>query len=203
MSTLEHAEAWEAAHRFTAAFPSGSPVLAWPGTLDDEPLKTRTTYGAWVLPSGEAVVRVVGHPAGIALTHIQHDPTRQPAVPDVEFLMPPCPICEEGLDSDGDSLICHRCHATWNSDGTRGEWQDGSADRCKATARPYVSIATDDVEACLLHLGHDTDDDPAKAMHQTQWTSWTDRDPRAITDAEGEQLRRSIDPRPAPTGASR
>jgi hypothetical protein len=59
------AVAWNAAH------PVGTPVLAWPGTRDDEPLVTRTRTPAWTLGHGAAVVSVEGRSGGIALTHIQ------------------------------------------------------------------------------------------------------------------------------------
>ncbi|MFB4265360.1 hypothetical protein [Nonomuraea sp. GTA35] len=59
------AVAWNTAH------PVGTPVLAWPGTRDDEPLMTRTRTPAWTLGHGAAVVSVEGRSGGIALTHIQ------------------------------------------------------------------------------------------------------------------------------------
>ncbi|MFD9950560.1 hypothetical protein ACFWYW_57470 [Nonomuraea sp. NPDC059023] len=61
----DDATAWNAVH------PVGTPVLAWPGTRDDEPLVTRTRTPAWTLGHGAAVVSVEGRSGGINLTHIQ------------------------------------------------------------------------------------------------------------------------------------
>lgn len=63
------ADGWNATH------PIGTPVLAWPGSLRDEPLVTRTRTTAWTLGHGVAVVAIEGRTGGIALTHIQPIPT--------------------------------------------------------------------------------------------------------------------------------
>lgn len=186
--------AYRAAADWTREHPPGTPVLAWPGIREGEPLRTRTRISAWVIGVDDVVVQVHGHPGGIAITHIDHDPTRQPAVPNVEFEMPPCPICDTALDSDGDSLVCYRCHASWASNGTTGSWHDPAALLCQASARPYASIKTDEVARCILHLGHDVEGEDYSDTHQSgDFTNWTDRDPRAITDAEGEPLRAPVD----------
>ncbi|MGW4663216.1 hypothetical protein [Streptosporangium sandarakinum] len=62
------ADDWNAAH------PIGTPVLAWPGTREFEPLKTHTRTPAWTLGHGAAVVSVEGYAGGIALTHIEPVP---------------------------------------------------------------------------------------------------------------------------------
>lgn len=175
---------------WTREHPPGTPVLAWPGTRDVEPLVTRTRSSAWVISIDDVVVQVDGHAGGIAITHIDHDPTRQPAVPDVEFEMPPCPICTKALGSDGDSLVCERCQASWSSNGTSGRWWDPTRQQCRATARPYATIESDEVLTCALHLGHDVEDEEYSETHQPgdYSTEWTDRDPRALTDGEGEVL---------------
>lgn len=61
----------DAAVCWNTVHPVGTPVLAWPGTRDDEPLTTRTRTRAWTLGHGAAVVSVEGRAGGIALTHIQ------------------------------------------------------------------------------------------------------------------------------------
>lgn len=58
------ADDWNAAH------PDGTPVTAYPGTRNDEPLYTRTRSAAWTLGHGEPVVAVEGCAGGIALTHV-------------------------------------------------------------------------------------------------------------------------------------
>lgn len=52
-------------------FPIGTPVLAWPGVRDAEPMRTQTRTPAWTLGHGAPVVSVEGYPGGIALTHIE------------------------------------------------------------------------------------------------------------------------------------
>lgn len=59
---------------WNATYPIGTPVLAWPWTRDDEPLKTHTRTPAWTLGHGAAVVSVEGRTGGIALTHIEVAP---------------------------------------------------------------------------------------------------------------------------------
>lgn len=59
------ADDWNATH------PVGTPVLAWPGVREDEPLATRTRTPAWTLGHGAAVVSVEGYAGGIALTHVE------------------------------------------------------------------------------------------------------------------------------------
>lgn len=68
----------DAAVAWSAVHPVGTPVLAWPGTRDDEPFVTCTRTPAWTLGHGAAVVSVEGRAGGIALTHIQLiDPSGQ------------------------------------------------------------------------------------------------------------------------------
>lgn len=61
----------DAAAAWNAVYPVGTPVLAWPGTRDEEPLVTRTRTPAWTLGHGAAAVSVEGRAGGIFLTHIQ------------------------------------------------------------------------------------------------------------------------------------
>ena len=170
------------AHRrateFNTANPPGSPVLAWPGTKDQEPLRTRTRHGAWVLPAGDAVVSVVGHPGGIALTHIEPDPTRQPAVPDIDFQPPSCPICDLDLEYDGDRFNCTRCGALWGKNGTSGEWSEPNELRCPAT-RTWLNEDLPD-EQCILADSHDAD------HHRlADGTDWTDAHHLAVIGSDG------------------
>lgn len=50
--------------------PIGTPVRAFPGTRDSEPLVTRTRSEVWRTDAGDEVVAVEGYAGGIALTHI-------------------------------------------------------------------------------------------------------------------------------------
>lgn len=52
-------------------YPIGTPVHAWPGTRDEEPMATQTRTPTWALGHGEPVVSVDGYPGGIALDHIE------------------------------------------------------------------------------------------------------------------------------------
>jgi len=67
------AEQWNELH------PLGTPVLAWPGSRDDQPMTTRTRTAAWTLGHGQAVVSVEGCTGGISLGHVEaRDPGDQP-----------------------------------------------------------------------------------------------------------------------------
>lgn len=160
----------------------GTPVRAWPGSRDSEPLLTRTRSGAWVLPAGTPVVFVVGHAGGIHLDHVDVDPARQPAVPDITFETPPCPLCGIHLEFDGDAFTCHACGAHWGRGGTEGAWRDPEAVRCPATNRP---IGTTVDEQCVLELGHGSE------VHRPidGISDWTDNGPTAVLDSEGEPVR--------------
>lgn len=188
MTTTAQEAAWHTASEFNQRYPSGTPVLAWPGTRDEEPLRTRTRDSAWALPSGAAVVSVVGHAGGIALTHIEHDPTRQPAVPDIEFECPPCPICGVGLDTDGDSFTCYPCGASWDTNGTGGRWDDPSALRCLASVNPYPRIDREVVEYCARARNHDLRDRGDSHRSTDGLTGWSDTFTGALTDGSGEAL---------------
>lgn len=72
------------AEEFNAAFPAGTPVVAYPLTRpeDNQPdfferLETVTRTPAWTLGHGAPVVSVDGYAGGIALTHI--DPIEERA----------------------------------------------------------------------------------------------------------------------------
>lgn len=171
---------------FNFANPPGSPVLAWPGTRDQEPLRTRTRSGAWVLPEGQPVVMVKGYAGGIHLDHIEPDPARQPAVPDIEFEEPPCPICDSRVDSDGDSFTCRSCEASWDTTGTHGSWETSDAQRCPAM-RSYDHPDLDDEQCCLAE-GHDIDNENHRTIDGLG--SWTDTSKHAVIDAEGQEIAR-------------
>jgi hypothetical protein len=64
------------AAEFNAAHPVGTPVVAYPGTRNDEGLITKTRTPAWELGHGAPVVSVDGYAGGICLTHID---VRKPA----------------------------------------------------------------------------------------------------------------------------
>lgn len=65
------------ADTFNARYPVGTPLVAYPGTRPEDPVKclctrleTVTRTPAWTLGHGDAVVSVDGYAGGIALTHI-------------------------------------------------------------------------------------------------------------------------------------
>jgi hypothetical protein len=76
------ADAWN------AVYPPGTPVVAYPGVLPDDPtaaslctrLETRTRSKAWTLGHGEPVVAVEGRSGGISLGHVF--PAAVPAAPE-------------------------------------------------------------------------------------------------------------------------
>lgn len=177
-------ELYRAANEWNARNDVGTPVLAWPGTRDQDPLRTRTRTGAWVLPAGQVVVSVDGYAGGIDLSHIQLDPIRQPALPDVEFPMPPCPICSEDLDSDGDALTCSTCEASWSTNGTKGTWDAPDAMRCPATRYAYPTVDPDVIEQCVLAFDHD----PGTHRPADGIGEWTDDDKDAVLDSDGDAI---------------
>lgn len=179
--------AYRKATEWTHQHPAGTPVLAWPGVREGEPLVTRTRSSAWVMSVDDVVVQVDGCAGGIAISHVDHDPTRQPAVPDVEFEMPPCPICGEGLDSDGDGLTCYLCQVSWSSNGTSGRWDDPAAPRCKATARPLPNHMPELVEQCVLHADHDLGENGDRHRSSDGMTDWSDTDKIAVLDGSGDE----------------
>jgi len=65
------------AEQWNALYPIGTPVTAYPDARDDKPLHTRTRTPAWTLGHGAAVVSVDGVSGGIALTHVDPNPTSQ------------------------------------------------------------------------------------------------------------------------------
>lgn len=180
--------AYRAASDWTREHPAGTPVLAWPGVREDEPLRTRTRSSAWVIGVDDVVVQVEGHAGGIAITHVDHDPTRQPAVPDVAFEMPPCPICDEDLNSDGDGLVCYLCQVSWGQNGTNGRWDNPKAPRCRATARPLPTHLPDLIEQCILHANHDLGEKGDRHRSADAMTSWDDSSSIAVLDGSGETL---------------
>lgn len=181
--------AYRTATEWNFDHPVGTPVLAWPGVREGAALlRTRTRSLAWALPAGDIVVSVDGHGGGIALTHIDDDPTRQPAVPDIEFEEPPCPICGTELNVDGDSFTCDPCGASWSMNGTGGRWDDPAAPRCLATVNPFPTTDPDVVRECTLAQDHDLEDAGDKHRTADGLTSWTDYVKGALTDTNGAAL---------------
>lgn len=65
--------------------PAGTPVRFWSLDRDQPPRLGRVRGSAWLLPSGEPVVRVTSSAGGgvIALTHVERDHTREPLLPSI------------------------------------------------------------------------------------------------------------------------
>lgn len=59
-----------AAQLFNQSVPDGAPCVYWPGARVGAGTKSTIRLPSWVA-CGEAIVRVTGHAAGIALTHIE------------------------------------------------------------------------------------------------------------------------------------
>lgn len=57
------------------ALPTGTAVLAFPGSRDGRAIVTVTRSEPWTLPAGDRVVLVDGYAGAIALTHIEVLPT--------------------------------------------------------------------------------------------------------------------------------
>lgn len=61
----------DAAADWNARYRMGDPVRYWPGVREGEGTESRLRSAAWVLGSGEPVVKVDGYAGGIALTHVE------------------------------------------------------------------------------------------------------------------------------------
>ena len=75
----------------------------------------------------------------------------RPMPPDIEFGAPPCPICEESVNYDGDSMWCDPCRAKWNREGRDGDWTtDGDIPQCESTFQWRAFPE----HRCILPQGH-------------------------------------------------
>ena len=183
MTELTAAQAQKICWDFNNANPPGTPVLAWPGTRDEEPLRTRTRHSAWPIAGTEPCVSVLGYAGGIALTHIDVDPTRQPAPPEISFEPPPCPLCGKDLDHDGDGFCCVSCRVSWGGSGRNGRWHDPDAERCRAVRRWEDADLPD--EQCVLALGHRV----INHIPSDGFGTWLDTDGgTAVVDCDGNRL---------------
>lgn len=75
--------------------------------------------------------------------------TNRPAPPDLEFSHPPCPLCFEETEMDGDELDCFSCQAMWDWNGLHGAWMDDKAEQCDSVSRVFAG------DRCWLDFGHE------------------------------------------------
>lgn len=118
-------------------------------------------------------------------------------IPMIEFPWPPCPVCGEGLDYDGDGWDCSHCQVGWDRTGVHGRWQSDKpacgearhvvlypASRATGAAlgdlTQYAVCHLDDdhVDQQLPHAGFDPAD-VTEYSGPTDWVRW---------DADGERV---------------
>lgn len=118
------------------------------------------------------------------------DTTPPDRIPDLNFPCPPCGICHEETDGDGDSWLCYGCRIEWVRNGTDARWFPGMPDdydaprvECGDKYLRRVAGFSDRLVTCRLHAGHDqgdgavahagyaTADDDTPAAY-TSWDRW-------------------------------
>lgn len=75
--------------------------------------------------------------------------TKRPAPPALVFETPPCSMCGEATDGDGDSLWCAPCDASWDRNGEHGGWEDPTATQCPAVIKCPLGVIR-----CHRSTGH-------------------------------------------------
>jgi len=60
-------------------------------------------------------------------------------VQDLDWLYPPCTVCDDGgeMEGDGVNIWCRDCGATWDEDGTNGQPCPG----CAAGAQCHRAVS--------------------------------------------------------------
>lgn len=112
---------------------------------------------------------------------------KRPTPPELEFRAPDCPMCARETDCDGDSFSCPDCGASWDRDGSGGEWDNPDEPGCPASYEPFNTGTLDPkhesvrhhAERCILPADH-------RGKHRAfeEWFAWTDDDPRVLTSGE-------------------
>lgn len=104
-----------------------------------------------------------------------HTGTRH-APPELEFPYPPCSICGEDTNNEGDGFFCEACGVSWSNDGRNGSWDEPETKACTSTHKPFDrdDLASENekirhfVKHCIFDLDHDGDHDAG------DYTTWTD-----------------------------
>lgn len=102
-------------------------------------------------------------------------PTTAPAIPDLEFRAPDCPMCGAETDAVDHAFDCEGCNLTWGSDGRHGERMDPCLPKCEAQIMPHEektptgslrwpTLAGRTYE-CVLDATHVEGDVPHRGVH--------------------------------------
>jgi hypothetical protein len=110
-----------------------------------------------------------------------------PAIPDLEFRAPDCPLCLTETTATGDGYDCEHCELTWSSSGDHG-YRIDDAEQCTAERHPWVDYplvkdAPNYAELakhhyrCLLADGHRLPHRGIRIDRETgQTREWSDAD---------------------------
>jgi hypothetical protein len=77
--------------------------------------------------------------------------------PDIDFSVD-CPICDGGLEYDGDAFVCPECRVSWGRQGYGHEatLHRGDEELCEARC-PSSANVLEEGRFCHLDVGHDGD----------------------------------------------
>ncbi|HEV2928418.1 MAG TPA: hypothetical protein VGW74_06985 [Propionibacteriaceae bacterium] len=107
----------------------------------------------------------------------------RPAIPDLEFLPPDCPICAGSLEYDADGFDCARCQIFWGLNGRGSDAVSHRAEEglCEARCPNIFGAWVWEGEFCHLPAGHEVDGseheiDPERARksHRDEPVRWAD-----------------------------
>lgn len=90
-------------------------------------------------------------------------PLPTPAIPDLEFRCPDCPLCDAETSAMDGCFDCESCGMSWRLDGTHGYRMNEDTPQCTAEISPWEDrvenaeypILWDLRYRCLLEAGHD------------------------------------------------
>lgn len=117
---------------------------------------------------------------------------------DLEFRCPDCPVCMKETNCDGDSFRCDHCAATWDRDGTRGEWDEPNVAQCVSVIKrwEHAELSPDHemirhaADRCILSDGHHTAD--GTKHRDDSINEWTDESPYLTVAPPGTEDLRTL-----------
>lgn len=144
------------------------------------------------------------------------DTAARPAPPALEYPFPPCSVCGESTNHDGDDLYCDSCGIYWPDEGGPGVWtSDGDGVpgiQCTSTIAPYLYSPTapegirDFRFRCALDHNHVDSPAPVRDTYglmgpdrrihcstDHSGNSWHDDERATVTAHNGPEAREALD----------